>query len=45
MLKEKSLSSEKSQFWGDEPSILRGGLSKKLYVASDSYIFENKYIS
>ena len=30
-LKDKSISSEKSQFLGDESSRLRGGLSKKGY--------------
>ena len=45
MLKDKSISSENSQFLGDESSRMRGGLSKKGYDNSDSYISETKYIS
>ena len=45
LLKGKSIqTSEKSQFLGDESSRLRGGLSKKGYDISDSYISENKFI-
>ena len=45
MLKDKSVSSEKSQFLGGESSRLRGGLSKKGYDIYDSDILETKYIS
>ena len=45
LLKGKSISSEKSQFLGDESSRLRGGSSKKGSDISDSDISENKYIS
>ena len=45
LLKGKSISSEKSQFLGDESSRLRGGSSKKGYDISDSDISEDKYIS
>ena len=38
LLKGKSISSEKSQFLGDESSRLRGGLSKKGYDIYDSDI-------
>ena len=44
MLKDKSISSEKSQFLGDESSRLRGGLSKKGYYIYYYDISENKYI-
>ena len=40
LLKGKSISSEKSQFWGDESSRLKGGSAKK-----DSDISEDKSIS
>ena len=40
MLKDKSISSEKSQFLGDESSRLRGGLSNKGYDIYDSNISE-----
>ena len=39
------ISSEKSQFLGDETNRLRGGLSKKGYDISDYDISDNKYIS
>ena len=45
LLKGKSISSEISQFLGDESSRLRGGSSKKCYDISDYDISENKYIS
>ena len=45
LLKDKKISSEKSQFLGDESSRLRGGLSKKGSDIYDSDISKNKYIS
>ena len=45
LLKDKSISSEKSQFLGNESSRLRGGLSKKGYDIYDYNISETKYIS
>ena len=39
-----TISSENSQFLGDETSGLRGGLSKKGYYIYDYYISETKYI-
>ena len=45
LLKGKSISSEKSQFLGDESSRLRGGSSKKDSDISDSDISEDKSIS
>ena len=45
MLKGKSISSEKSQFLGDESSRLRGGPSKKGSDIYDFYISETKSIS
>ena len=45
LLKDKSISSEKSQFLGDESSRLRGGSSKKVYDIYNSDILETKYIS
>ena len=44
MLKGKSISSEKSQFLGDESSRLREGLSRKGYDIYDSDISEDKSI-
>ena len=43
-LKDKSISSENSQFLGDESSRLGGGSSKKGYDIYDFDISENKYI-
>ena len=45
LLKDKSISSEKSEILGDEYSRLRGGSSKKGYDIYDYDISENKYIS
>ena len=45
LLKGKSISSEKSQFLGDESSRLRGGSSKEGSDISDSDISETKYLS
>ena len=45
LLKGKSISSEKSQFLGDESSRMRGGSSKKYSNIYDSYISEDKSIS
>ena len=45
LLKGKSISSEKSQFLGDESSRLRGGSSKKGSDIYDSNISNTKYIS
>ena len=45
LLKDNSVSSEKSIFLWDESSRLRGGLSKKGYDISDSDILDTKYIS
>ena len=45
LLKDKSISSEKSQFLGDESSRLREGSSKKGFDIYDSDISEDKYIS
>ena len=45
LLRGKSISSEKSQFLGDESSGLRGGSSKKGSDIYDYDISENKYIS
>ena len=44
-LKGKPISSEKSQFLGDESSRLRGGSSKKYSDIYDSDISEDKSIS
>ena len=44
LLKGKSISSEKSQFLGDESSRLRGGSSKKGYDISDYNISDTKSI-
>ena len=45
LLKDKSISSEKSQFLGDESSRLRGGLLKKGSDIYDYDISETKSIS
>ena len=45
LLKDKSISSEKSQFLGDESSRLRGGLSKKGSDISDFDISKTQSIS
>ena len=45
LLKDNSISNEKSQFLGDESSRLRGGSSKKGSDIYDSDISENKSIS
>ena len=42
MLKDKSISSEKSQFWGDESSGLREGSSKKGFNIYNSDISKTK---
>ena len=44
LVKGKSISSEKSQFLGDESSRLRGVSSKKGYDISYSNISDTKYI-
>ena len=45
MLKDKSVSSEKSQFFGDESSRMIGELSKKGFDIYDSNISETNSIS
>ena len=45
LLKDKSISSEKSQFFGDESSRKIGGLSKKGYYIYYYDISETKSIS